>query len=265
MSVLDHSFGTLLLERDANVLTVTLDDTDNPLNLFTWERMEELGTLMSMLRDEAELRAVLLTGHGRYFSGGGSFDLFSTMGTTSAAHRMRRASRKLYSDILEVDVPIVCAMNGPAHGAGASLVLLSDIVFAPTDVTLSDPHVLRGLACGDGAALWTLFLGPIRAKRFLLTGEKLSAQQAADLGMFTFVCEPEDTLPRARAYAHELAQLPPNALAHTKILCNTYIRDTLGKTFATGNAFEMLDFRSEDHAEAIAAFTEKRPAHYTGN
>jgi enoyl-CoA hydratase/carnithine racemase len=69
---------------------------------------------------------------------------------------MRRASRKLYKDTLEVGQPIVCAVNGPAIGAGCSLVLLSDFACASSTVTLSDPYVRRGLAAADGAAIWTM-------------------------------------------------------------------------------------------------------------
>jgi hypothetical protein len=114
MPVKDLAFETLRVTVDGQVLTVTLDDTGNPLNLFTWQRMEELGELMSRLRDDTAVRAVVLTGSGRYFSGGGSFDLFATLDTSESAERMRRASRKLYKDMLEVGQPIVCAVNGPA-------------------------------------------------------------------------------------------------------------------------------------------------------
>lgn len=265
MSVKDLTFQTLRITTDDKILTVTLDDTGNPLNLFTWQRMEELGTLMSELRDETSVRAVVLTASGNYFSGGGSFDLFATMGTSESVERMRRASRKLYKDMLEVGQPIVCAVNGPALGAGCSLVLLSDVVFASSTVTLSDPHVKRGLAAGDGAAIWTMFMGPIRAKRFLLSGQKLTADQAADLGMFTFVCDPGETLERATAYARELADGAPLAIAHTKMLCNHYISEILEQTHMAGFAFEMLNFRSQDHQEAIAAFKEHRAPHFTGS
>jgi enoyl-CoA hydratase len=199
-----------------------------------------------------------LAAKGKYFSAGGSFELFETMDTVDSAERMRRASRRLYHNLLDVDAPIVCAMTGAAYGAGASLVLLSDIVFASSAVRLSDPHVQRGLAAGDGAALWSMYLGPARAKRFLLTGEELTAEQAADLGLVSFVCEPAETLSSAREYAHKLAAGAPLAIAHTKMLCNTYIRDILNRTFNTGHALEMLDFRSRDHSEAVEAFRAQR-------
>jgi len=88
MSVKDLAFETLRVTVDDMLLTVTLDDTGIPLNLFTWQRMEELGELMSRLRDETAVRAIVLTGSGRYLSGGGSFDLFATLATSESAERM---------------------------------------------------------------------------------------------------------------------------------------------------------------------------------
>jgi enoyl-CoA hydratase len=263
-SVLTEGFDTLRVEAEGSVLVVTLDHTHNELNLFTWERMDELARLMSLLRSETAHRAIVLTGSGRFFSAGGSFALFETLNRTQSIERMGRLTRQLYGDMLSVGLPIVCALNGPAHGAGCSLVLLSDIVFAPETVTLSDPHVPRGLAAGDGPALWSLFMGPVRAKRFLLTGEELTAEQARDFGMFTFVCPPGETFERALRYAKDLAAGVPNAIAHTKLLCNRYIRDSLERTLDVGFGLEMLDFQSADHREAIAAFRQSRPPTYGG-
>lgn len=187
--------------------------------------MEELGELMSRLRDEIAVRAVVLTGSGRYFSGGGSFDLFATLDTSESAERMRRASRKLYKDMLEVGQPIVCAVNGPAIGAGCSLVLLSDFAFASSTVTLSDPHVRRGLTAADGAAIWTMFMGPIRAKRFLLTGQELTAAQAADLGMFTVVCDPDNAVAGDRVRARTRRRRPARDRAHEVAVQPVHQRD----------------------------------------
>jgi enoyl-CoA hydratase len=165
--------------------------------------------------------------------------------------------------MLQVPVPIVCAMNGPAIGFGASPVLLSDVVFAGEDVSLSDPHALRGVVSPDGPALWSLAMGPVRAKRFLLTGEKLSAAEAAKLGLITFVTAPGEALGQAMEFARNLAAGPPSAIAHTKLMCNIYIRDALDMSFDTGAAWELQDSRTNDHQEAISAFRERRTPKFT--
>jgi enoyl-CoA hydratase len=226
--------------------------------------MEEMAALMSALRNQTEARAIVLTGNGRCFSAGGSFELMQQLDKPEFGAYIARQSRQLINDLLQVPVPIVCAMNGPAIGFGATWVLLSDIAFAGSDVTLSDPHVLRGIGTPDGAALWSLVMSPQRAKRFLMTGEELSAAQAAELGLITFVTEPGEAFDKAMQYAEQLAGYAPNAVAHTKLLCNIHIRDSLDRSFDLGAAWECEDFRGNDHKEAVAAFREKRAPIFNG-
>lgn len=262
--ITDQKFRTLRLRGDGPVLVLTIDHPDNDKNLFDVELMEELGAVMAALRGEREFRAVLFTGSGGYFSAGGNFSLMKALGEVHTADYVGRLGRRLVGDMLDVPLPIVCAMNGPALGFGCSMVLLSDVVFAPSDTFLSDPHVKRGIATPDGAAVWTMALGPMRAKRFLLTGEKLSAAEAADLGLITFVCEPGETVARAQQFAHELAASAPSAIAHTKLLCNKHVRAGLEMSFDIGTAWEAADFSTADHREAIAAFRDNRPPTFTG-
>ncbi len=95
--------------------------------------------------------------------------------------------RRLIADMQCLQFPCrsFCALKSPGYGLGTTLALLSGVVFASSSVTLSHPHVTRGIATPDGAAVWTLFMGPVRAKRFLVTGEEIGAEQAADLGLIT--------------------------------------------------------------------------------
>jgi enoyl-CoA hydratase len=260
----DPQFRTLKLTRDGLVLMITIDHPDNKLNLMDQTLHEELAALMSELRIESEARAIVLTANGKYFSGGGSFGMMGDLTRAQFATYISRLAKQTIYDMLQVPVPIICAMNGPAIGFGATPVLLSDVVFAGQDVSLSDPHALRGVASPDGPALWSLAMGPFRAKRFLLTGEKLSATEAAELGLITFVTAPGEALGKAVEFARKLADGPPSAMSHTKLLCNIYIRDALDMSFDTGVAWELQDARSNDHEEAIAAFRERRTPRFTG-
>ncbi|MUL74507.1 enoyl-CoA hydratase/isomerase family protein [Mycolicibacterium sp. CBMA 226] len=260
-----RQYETLRVEQRGDVLIVTISHPGNHYNFVDLTLMEEMAELMSGLRSQEDARAVLLTGTGRYFSAGGSFDLMAELHRPEVADRTTRAARRLISDLLAVPAPIVCAMNGPAIGFGATWVLLSDVVFAGSDVSMSDPHVLRGVAAPDGPALWSLAMGPIRAKRFLLTGEELSATQAAELGLITFVTDPGGAFDEALAFAQKLAAGAPSAIAHTKLLCNIHVRAALDMSFDTGAAWECQDFRTADHREAIASFRERRAPAFTGS
>jgi enoyl-CoA hydratase len=260
----ERQFRALKLTRDGPILMITIDHPDNKLNLMDQTLHEELAVLVSDLRTESDARAIVLTANGKYFSAGGSFDMMGHLDRAEFAAYISRLARRTIYDMLQVPVPIVCAMNGPAIGFGASPVLLSDVVFAGEDVSLSDPHALRGLASPDGPALWSLAMGPVRAKRFLLTGEKLSATQAAELGLITFVTARGEALGKAVEFARKLAAAPPSAMSHTKLLCNIYIRDALDMSFDTGVAWELQDARTNDHEEAVSAFRERRTPRFTG-
>jgi enoyl-CoA hydratase len=260
----DREFRALKLTRDGLILMITIDHPDNKFNLMDQTLHEELAALLSDLRTESDARAIVLTANGKYFSAGGSFDMMGQLNRAEFAAYISRLARRTIYDMLQIPVPIICAMNGPAIGFGASPVLLSDVVFAGEDVSLSDPHAVRGLASPDGPALWSLAMGPVRAKRFLLTGEKLSATQAAELGLITFVTAPGEALGKAVEFARKLADGPPSAMSHTKLLCNIYIRDALDMSFDTGVAWELQDARTKDHEEAISAFRERRTPRFTG-
>jgi enoyl-CoA hydratase len=263
-SVLRMKFRTLRLSQVGAVLRVEVHHPDNKYNFIDLELMEEFAALVSELRRERNARAVLLTGSRGFFSGGGHFAVMEMKRDPVMSRRISQTARQLINDYLQIPIPIVCALNGPALGFGATWALLSDVTFAGEDVTLSDPHVLRGLGVPDGAALWTLAMGPVRAKRFLMTGEDLTARQAVELGLLTFVSDPSNTEADAAAFAAKLAAGAPSAISHTKLLCNVHIRQALDLTLDTGAAWESLDFRTDDHLEALASFREGREPRFTG-
>ncbi len=261
-TVIGTECPSLRAERRGGVLIVVLDDSNTKFNTFTWQRLEDLAVVMRLLRRDSSVRSVLLTGKGRFFSAGGSFEVFESLRHNEGAERIGLLCHQLYDDLLAVPAPIVCALNGPAIGVGCSIALLSDVVFASSTATLSDPHVSRGVTAGDGPAIWSLYLGPVRAKRYLLTGEVISADEAKALGMYTFVYPAAEVFDRALEYATDFAAGAPNAIAHTKALCNRYIKESLDRSFDVGFGLELLDFRSDDHREAMAAFREHRQPHF---
>lgn len=174
-------------------------------------------------------------------------------------HALRREGKQLIWDQLDVEVPIVCALNGPAVGLGASIALLCDVIVMAETASIIDPHVQVGLVAGDGgAAIWPLLLGPLAAKRHLMLGHPLTADEALRLGVASEVCAPESIATIAAAWADRLAAQPPLAVQGTKIAVNQQIKQALLTSFDVSTALEMTCFASQDHAEAVAAFVEKR-------
>ena len=118
---------------------------------------------------------------------------------------------------LELDRILVVAVNGEVANAGLTLALLADIVVIEEHVSIRDPHVLMGVASASGPYLWPPAVGLLRAKRYILTGEELSAQEAERIGLVTEVVSSGESLGRALELATSLASLPPLALRSTKL------------------------------------------------
>ncbi|MEJ7585305.1 MAG: enoyl-CoA hydratase-related protein [Acidimicrobiales bacterium] len=261
----DADFEHLRFERDGDVLVVTIDRAGDDLNRIDERLHHELTALFPRLQRERDARAVLLTGAGRAFSAGGDFAWFPALQQPGRLEHLRLDAKALIWDLLDVAVPIVCALNGSAMGLGASIALLCDAVFMADSATIGDPHVRVGIVAGDGGTVaWPLALGPVRAKRWLLTGDPVPAGEAATLGLITEAVPDHELMDRARAFAHRLAAGAPLAVQGTKAAVNASIKDALGRSFDLATALEIGTFHSADHGEALAALAEKRAPRFTG-
>lgn len=257
--------GTIELERDGRVLVATIAHPGNPVNAVDEQLHHDLTTLFAALKREDEARAVLLTGRGRAFCAGGDFAWFPQLQEPGRMEALRRDAKQLIWDLLDVEIPLVVGLNGPAAGLGASIALLADAVFMAADATIADPHVRVGIVAGDGGtAIWPLAVGPALAKRYLLTGDPVTAADAERMGLVTHVCPPDDLAAEARAFAHRLADGAPLALRYTKLAVNKLVKDALNVSFDAATALELVTFASDDHAEALAALRDKRPPEFKG-
>lgn len=258
-------FRAIRIERDGDVLRAVIAHPTSPLNAVDDLLHTELAALFRGLRRETDARAVLLTAQGRAFSAGGDFAWFPELQDPRRLESLRRDAKQMIWDLLDVELPIVVALNGPAVGLGASIALLCDVVFAAEDATIADPHVRVGIVAGDGgAAIWPLVLGPARAKRYLLTGDPLDAREAERIGLVNFVVPGEELDARALAFARRLAAGAPLAVRYTKLAVNKLVKDALNVAFDASTALELVTFRSDDHREALAALREKRAPRFRG-
>lgn len=257
---------TIRLERSGHLLWVTIDRADSAVNAVDASLHADLGALFAWLKTESAARAIVLTGGGkRAFSAGGDFDWFPQLRTVERLDGLRREAKQLIWDLLDVEVPIVCALNGSAAGLGASVALLCDVIVMSERAVIIDPHVNVGLVAGDGgAAVWPWLVGPLAAKRHLLLGEPLSAPEALRLGVAAEVCPPEAVADRARAWAERLASQPPLAVRGTKLAVNAHLKRALLDSFDLSTALEIPCLLSHDHAEAVDALREGRPPQFEG-
>ena len=207
--------------------------SDGPVRVVTLNRPEQLNAtnhalhaglaaLFPQLDADAEARAAVITGAGRAFSAGGDFayldELASDAGlrSTTMLH-----GRQIVTGMVRCRVPVVAAVNGPAVGLGCSLVALSDIVFMAESAHLADPHVLLGLVAADGGpVVWPLLTSLQLAKEYALTGDRIPARRAAEIGLVNHVCPDDEVMEQAVACAHRIASLPRGAVEDTKRVIN---------------------------------------------
>ncbi len=267
-----HGWATLGFERlgkstpeSPGILVVTIDRPGSELNAVDEQLHGELARLFRLLRRERSARAVVLTGAGRAFCAGGDFEWFQELRSVEALDALRQDARQMIWDLLDVEIPVVCALNGHAIGLGASIALLSDLVVMSDTARIGDPHVSVGLVAGDGGTvIWPAVLGPARAKQHLLLGEPLDAVAAERLGLVNAVVSADEVLEESLSLARRLAAQPPLAVRYTKAAINQQLRTSLLASFDLAGALELSTFMSADHAEAVSANIEKRRPRFEG-
>lgn len=258
-------FGSIALERHGRLLRMTLNRPES-LNAFNLELHDELPEALGFAGSDPGSDVILLTGAGRAFSAGGDI-----------AHMERNAAnpqffdheawqaKRIVSTMLDIDKPLVCRMNGHAIGLGATIALLCDVVFAVNTAKIADPHVGIGLVAGDGGAVvWAERIGLARAKEYLLTGEALGAQKAADIGLINHCLPAEELDAAVEAFCLRLLGGAQNAIRWTKRLTNMELKRIASAVMEAGIAYESLSVRSADHREGIAALKEKRSPRFGG-
>ncbi len=260
-----EKYQALRIEYLDTILRITIDHPESSLNAVDDLLHSEFTRLFSELKREDHARAIVLTGAGKAFSAGGDFDWFPSLDDLAKLEHLRRDAKQMIWDLLDVPLPIIAAINGPAIGLGASIALLCDTIWMADTATIADPHVLLGIAAGDGgAAIWPLLVGPARAKEYLMTGDPLPAREAERIGLVNHVVPAEELDDRAMAFANRLAAGAPLAIQYTKQAVNKVVKNALNIAFDTSTALEIVTFQSDDHKEALAAIREKRKPTFRG-
>jgi enoyl-CoA hydratase/carnithine racemase len=246
MQLADYAdrYDKIRFERSGGVLEVTLHTRGGEALWGAGERSlhSELGHVFLDIARDADNKVVLLTGTGRSF--------IAAMDPQERAPETSRADMwdRIYSEgvallehLLAIPVPVIAAVNGPAL-IHAELAVLSDIVLAAEHAEFADlAHGPTGVVPGDGVqTVWPMLLGPNRGRYFLLTGQRLSAQEALRLGVVGEVLAAEQLMPRARELAQRLAALPHRMLRHTRTILIRDLRRRLRDEIDLGLAVEAL-------------------------
>jgi enoyl-CoA hydratase len=260
------NYTTIRFERTDRILTVILDNPASDTNAVDVQSHAEFARLFRDLRGERDARAIVLTGSKKAFCAGGDPGMLNSVrADIGSLDDARKQAREMMWDLLDIEIPIVAALNGDAVSLGASLALFCDAIFMSQDAIIQDPHVLIGLVAGGGGAIiWPMSIGPAVAKRYLLTGDPMSAEEAVRLGLVTHVTSAGQTLAEATAFAERLAAGAPLAIKYTKAAVNRYVKAAMGDAFEAGLGHELVTFLSADMMEALQAMGEGRAPAFEG-
>jgi enoyl-CoA hydratase len=253
MSALPDSLN-LRTEGAVCVLTLNRPDAFNAVDA---SMHAALGGVWRTIAENPEVRAIVVTGAGTAFSAGGDFAFMQEVRETPARMRIIEEGRRLIQEMLACPLPIVAAVNGPAVGLGASIAVLSDTVYIADNAHIADPHVLVGLVAGDGgAAMWPMHMSMLRAKEFLLTGDRIDPATAVSIGLANRVVPAADLFDESMALAQRLAKVSPTALQETKRALNMHILQAISGPME----YAIMAERDSMHAEAHTLFLDKQRA-----
>lgn len=261
----EGKYSHMTFARAGRVLTVTFNRPEK-LNAVSGPMHLELSELFYDLASDKESDVIVLTGAGKAFSAGGDVDFLEQCQAEPAVFQESlREARKLIFGLLDCDKPIICRMNGDAVGLGATIALFCDIIIAADHAKIGDPHVRIGLVAGDGGALiWPQLIGYARAKQYLLTGDLITAPEAAAMGLINFAVPADELDATVERWAGKLAKGAKLATRWTKATINTGLKQLAGAMMDTGLAYEGQSARTEDHREATKAIRERRAPVFTG-
>jgi len=249
-----EKYENVRMRRDDGILELALHTRGGPLE-FNGYVHEALVQAFRDIGDDRDNHVVILTGMGDEFCTRISpegFDFF----TPTGFDKILREGTKMLENLLDIEVPMIAAVNGPLT-VHSEYALLCDIVLAAEDAYFQDaPHPAFGIVPGDGLhVLWPEVIGEIRGRYFLLSGQKLSAPEAKDYGAVNEVIRREALLPRAWELARQLNKQNPLTLRYTRMALSTRFRRRLQESLSYGLALEGISA-----AQVAASNAEKAKA-----
>jgi enoyl-CoA hydratase/carnithine racemase len=259
----------LNIERDGPIVTLTMNDPDNRNPLTGNSAADEFVAACAEISRDLSVRAVIVTGAGSAFSAGGNVkDMQKYTGDTIAPMTIRddyrRGIQRIPLALYYLEVPTIAAVNGAAIGAGCDLACMCDIRIASEKAKFAESFIKVGLIPGDGGA-WLLprTVGRSKAAEMTFTGDVIDAQEALACGLVSRVVPPDQLLNEARALATRIVANPGPLLRMSKRLLREGEHLRLDSLLELSAGYQALAHKTESHAEAVQAFTQKRPPRFT--
>lgn len=252
-------------------LTLNVPELHNPIS--DLPMVDALVAALAAADADPDVRVIILTGAGKSFSSGGNLrtmlpDSPNSLASADPAQtpgNYQRGIQRIPLLFEQLKTPVIAAVNGAAMGAGCDLACMCDIRIAAQSARFAENFVKLGLIPGDGGA-WLLqrVVGFSKAAEMTLTGDTLSADEALACGLVSRVVPDEQLFAEAQALAARIAANPPQAVQQAKRLLWQARTGALAPLLETSAAVQALMHTTEDHREAVQAFSERRPPRFTG-
>ena len=259
--------GTLLIAKDpaTHVATITINRADR-LNTLTPEFFEDLDRALGELRADETVRCLMITGSGdRAFSAGADLTSFTEVSKAFKVWRSSRRSQEVFLRLANFPKPTVAAINGHCFGGGLELALACDFRIAAKRARLGQTEVNLGLVPGAGGSQRLVrILGQAKAKELVMLGSRLTADEAASLGLLTKAVENEAFAAEVRGFSERLAKQAPIAIRLAKVLLNRATDTPIDASLEMEAMAFGLVTSSEDVFEGLQAFLEKREPKFKG-
>jgi enoyl-CoA hydratase len=258
-------YENILVDGGDGFATITIN-RPQVLNALSHDTLMEIGQALEALSEDAGVRCIIITGSGtRAFSAGADIAELQALESAQDGFQRSRQSHQLLSRMHELPAAIIMAVNGFALGGGCELALAGDIILASQNARFGQPEVNLGIIPGfGGTQRLPRLVGRTKALELILTGERVTAEEALAMGLVNRVVAPDDLMPTAEAIARKIAEKAPLAIA----LAKRAVYEGLEVSPRAGNEAEMALFGlavgTADRKEGTMAFLEKRTPSWRG-
>lgn len=257
-------YETLKIQFNEDIAYITLNRPER-LNSFDMKLGNELFEVLKNISNKKEIRAVILKGTGKGFCGGGDVkEMYSADDKPKFLRELTKAIHRCVIEMRNMEKPVIAAVNGYAFGAGLSLALACDIIFAVKEARFGTAFIGIGLAPGCGTQFITKLIGYHKACEYVLTSKTFTAQNALDIGIINKIVESNELDNEVDEFVAKFKQLPPIAVGKAKMLINKSMENTMDEHLDLESRTASFSAGTEDFKEGVTAFVKKRKPNFKG-
>ncbi len=257
-------YETLDIHIKNKIATILLNRPDR-LNAFDMKLGNELAEVLQVIKNNDDVRVVVIKGTGKGFCGGGDVkEMHNASDKSQFLRELTKIIHRCVIDLRTMEKPVIAAVNGAAFGAGLSLALACDIIIAADTAKFGTAFIGIGLVPGCGTQFFTKLTGYQRACEYILTAKTFTAQQGHQLGIINKVVALEDLDRAVKEFTDTFCQLPPIVVGKAKMLINKSMENTMIDHLELESKTAAFSAGLQDFSEGVAAFVEKRKPQFKG-